>query len=240
MKGWVLVTRPEEEVVALSAALATAGFELVPFPVLREEPVFDPEGWERVRARLDTLALLFFTSARAPRRFRDTSQSQRLWSRLAALPAAAVGPATAAACRLAGLSPVHVGTGGGEELATQVARELAQGAVVLHPTSPQHRQESYVTFAAADVELLPLFVYRMVEAERDALPPLPPSLPAAVLLTSPRAAVAWARLASREVLAAPHFALGTTTAEAAASVGAQTRILPRPDPLLLVEELCQI
>ncbi len=239
MRRWVLITRARHEAQALAEALEARREELVGYPVLHEVPADDDGGWHTVRRCLPRLAALFLTSPRAPRHFREISEQRALWPELGSLPADAVGAATAAACREIGLKVRIVGAAGAVSLAGEVVRGLRPGEVVLHPTGRHHREEANAVFAAAGATVLPLVVYDMEECEPHLLPELPETPPAAVLLTSPRAAAAYLRGAPPRVRAAPHFALGATTAEAAARLGLESRILPHPDPLLLVEELCQ-
>lgn len=239
MSGWVLVTRPGHELENLAGALADHGMEVVPFPVLQEVAVEDGPGWQRVRDHLGRVAALFVTSPRAPRYLVEQAQRQGLWPALAPLPTAAVGAATARACRQWGLHVEREGGAGGEALAREMAAKLHPGQTVLHPTGRHHREEAYAVFAAAGIKAIAVEVYDMRESGADTLPVLPRTAPLAVLLTSPRAATAYLRAAPPLLLGAPHFALGPTTAAAAAALGLSPRTLSRPDPLLLVEELCK-
>lgn len=240
MSRWVLITRPQEEARPLAEALAATGIDLVGYPVLKEVAADDDQAWEEIAQLRRRLAALFVTSPRAPRQFRSAAEQRGLWPELASLPADAVGTATAEACRQVGLTVRRVGGTGGLALAGEVAKSLHPGDVVLHPTGRHHREEAYTVLAAAGAEVVPVVVYAMEEGAPDALPLLPETPPLAVLLTSPRAAAAYARGAPRHVLAAPHFALGETTAEAATRLGLSSQMLLHPDPLLLVEELCRI
>lgn len=239
MRGWVLVTRPAHELQALAGALADHGMEVVPFPVLQDVAVEDEPGWQRVSDDVARIAVLVVTSPRAPRHFVGQAQQRGLWPALAPLPTAAVGAATARACRQWGLHVEREGSAGGGALAREMVANLHSGQTVLHPTGRHHREEAYAAFAAAGIEVLTVEVYDMRERETGTLPHLPEAAPAAVLLTSPRAAEAYLRAVPPQVLRAPHFALGPTTAAAAASLGLSPRTLSRPDPLLLVEELCK-
>ncbi len=239
MRGWVLVTRPGHELETLAGALADHGMEVVPFPVLQEVAVEDEPAWQRMRDQLGRIAALFVTSPRAPRHLTVQAQRRGVWPALALLPTAAVGVATARACRQWGLHVEREGGAGGEALAKEMAAALHPGQSVLHPTGRHHREEAYTVFAAARIDVCTVEVYEMRESEADTLPTLPDGAPAAVLLTSPRAAEAYLRAVSSQVLHAPHYALGPTTAAAAASLGLSPRTLARPDPLLLVEELCK-
>ncbi len=239
MTRWVLITRPREEAQPLAEALAASQIDLVGYPVLNEVAADDDQAWEEIAQRRRRLATLFVTSPRAPRHFRSAAEQRGLWPELGLLPADAVGAATAEACRQVGLTVRRAGTAGGLALAAEVAGGLRPGDVVVHPTGRHHREEAYPVLAAAGAEVVPVVVYAMEEGAPDALPLLPEAPPIAVLLTSPRAAAAYARGAPRHVLSAPHFALGATTAEAATRLGLSSRMLPHPDPLLLVEELCR-
>lgn len=238
MRRWVLITRHHREARPLGAALAARAIDLVGYPVLREVHAADENGWQRAAACRARMISLLFTSPRAPRHFRQAAEAASLWCALASLPADAVGPATAHACREVGLHVRHVGDSSGATLAGEVAAGLHPGDVVLHPTGRHHRKDAHEVLATRGAEVLPVVVYDMQESAPDTLPALPDTTPLAVLLTSPRAAAAYLRGAPPWVRAAPHFALGATTGDAAARLGLESRILPHPDPLLLMEELC--
>ncbi|MFH1175844.1 MAG: hypothetical protein V1750_00440, partial [Acidobacteriota bacterium] len=84
----------------------------------------------------------------------------------------------------------------------------------------------------------PLAVYAMEETSSEALVSLPQEPPAAVLLTSPRAAAAYLRACGRRYAAAPHFAMGGTTEAAARELGINAPALAAPRVEYLLEEKC--
>lgn len=238
MRRWVLITRHHLEAHPLGQALQARGIDLVGYPVLHEVPAADENGWQRAAACRARITSLLFTSPRAPRHFRQAAKWASLWPVLALLPTDAVGRATAHACHEIGLYVRHVGDSTGVTLVGEFAGGWRPGDVVLHPTGRHHRKETHEALAAAGADVLPVVVYDMEESPPETLPRLPDTPPVAVLLTSPRAAAVYLRRAPPWVCEAPHFALGATTAEAAARLGLVSRILAHPDPLLLMEELC--
>ncbi len=92
---------------------------------------------------------------------------------------------------------------------------------------------------AAGHTVRPVVVYRMVPTPPRELPPLGPSLEA-VVLTSPRAASLYLEGVGGRPLPCRHFALGTTTQQAAAGLGIECRIPNEPTMESLAEELCTI
>lgn len=237
MSAWVLVTRGEEELASLRAA-APPQVSVVPYPVLRLVPWEDPAAWEAVSPHLGRLDLLVFTSRHAPLPLLQQATSRGASEILQRLPAAAVGQATASACRQAGFQPVLVGDGGAQQLAEQL-RQRFHSPWVLHPCGREHRQELKQALETAGGRVFSLPVYAMDEAPTAKLPPLPPGQPLAVLATSPRAARAYWRATSARYALCPHFALGSTTARELAQLGLQPKILEKARIESLWEELCR-
>ena len=112
-RGWVLVTRSERELADFREPLAAAGLTVVPYPVLCESAVFDAAGWAATLAALPRLRAVAFTSPRAPAALRAAAQTQRIESDIVALPAFAVGAATARAAAAAALAAEAARAGGG-------------------------------------------------------------------------------------------------------------------------------
>ncbi len=235
---WVLATRGGDGVLALAQALASRGVELVAAEFLREAPVCDDAGRARVGALLGSVALVAFTSPRAPAALRRAAPD--LAAKLAALPAAAVGPASASAARREGFDVVLVGDRGGEALAHALAGRVRPGELVLHPCGRERRDEFGGALSATGVRVLPFVVYAMDATAPAELPHLPAEPPAAVVLTSPRSVRAYLAACGERWLGVPHLAIGATTAAAAAAAGARTVTAHNPNIESIVEELCQI
>jgi uroporphyrinogen-III synthase len=234
--GWILATRPDEELAPLRSALAAKGFRVVGYPVLREEPPCAPAG--DIESVVAQSAFVAFTSRRAPAALRRVTAA--LWPALLRLPAATVGAATAAAARREGFRVEIVGDSGGGALAVMLAARLAPGSTVLHPCGRDHREELSLALARSGIRVHTIVVYAMDEAGTENLPALPEEPPRAVLLTSPRAARAYLRASGGRFAAVPHLALGATTAAAAVESGVAARSLPRRTSEAILEELCRI
>lgn len=239
MTRWVLVTRHASELVELGQWLAPNGIEVVPYPVLREVSFEDVPGWTRLSELVDRLAVVVFTSRRAPAPLLAGARAHGLAEALLRLDAAAVGESTAAQARHTGFTVSTVGLGGASDLAAVLTSRLAPGSLVLHACGRERRDELAAGLAAASVETVPLIVYAMEPAEPESLPPLPDQPPAAVVLTSPRAVRAYLSASGGRLLGARHLALGATTARAAERLGINAVTLDRPTPEAILEELCQ-
>ena len=237
--GWVLVTRAEEDLDELREALGAVGFGVVPYPVLRPVPATDEPGWAAVRTARPRLRAVAFTSPRAPAALRAAPAARDLTGDQGEWPAYSVCGAPASAAAAAGLAVAAVGSGGGAELARVVAARLEGGASVLHACGRDHRRDLADALAAAGIELLEVIVYAMELTPRAELPALPAAAPAAVLLTSPRAAEAFAAAAGEELGGARLLAMGATTAAGARAAGLDVTVLRRPSSDAVVEELCQ-
>ncbi len=237
MSAWVLVTRGEDELAGLRAT-APPQVTVVAYPVLRLVPWEEPATWEAVTPHLARINLLVFTSRHAPPPFLQQATSRGLTELLQRLPAAAIGQATAAACRHVGFQPVLVGEGGAQQLAEQLV-ERVHSPWVLYPCGREHRQELKHALEPAGGTVFPLPVYAMDEVPTAELPALPPRQPLAVLATSPRAARAYWRATSARYALCPHFALGSTTARELAQLGLKPQILEKPSIESLWEELCR-
>lgn len=240
MTCWVLLTRGPDRAAELAAPLEALGITVVPYPVLRERPVTGTEAWARAAATLDAVRWVVLTSPRAATAFAalDTGASTR--RRVNALPVAAVGEATAEAARRQGWRVELTGEAGAADLAARLALRLAPGDAVLHLCGSEHRRELGESLAAAGVGVVTVPVYAMEEAHPATLPELPEGVPAAVVLSSPRATTAYLAATARRFAAAPHLAFGPTTARAAREAGLSVVTLRRPTPECIVEELCQI
>lgn len=239
MKRWVLITRGASEVQELARGLPE-DLELVPYPVLRLAPYSSPIAWQRLEQHLSNLELLVFTSKHAPELFFQQAAERKLESQLKRLPVAAVGQATAAACRQQGLSVSICGQAGGNQLASLILQQLVVPFTVAFPCGRDHREELKTQLREAGALVIPVPVYAMEQAFPQALPPLPSDPPAAVVITSPRAATFYWQRTQGRFAGVPHFVLGPTTALALGELGVPPKMLPKPTMDKLLEELCLI
>jgi len=239
MSRWVLVTREQAELGELQRGLPD-GVRLVAFPVLRLSPWESPEHWEALERQLAKLSALAFTSRHAPGAFVAQARARGLAQKLLRLPAAAVGAATARACREAGFAVALEGDGGGAQLAQSMLQRFPRPLVVAFPCGREHREELVQELAAAGATVLPVPVYAMELTPPEELPPLPEGLPSAVVVTSPRATQAYWQATGGAFAAVPHLALGPTTAAAVAALGVAPKAVAKPTAEKLLEELCRI
>jgi uroporphyrinogen-III synthase len=236
---WVLVTRADDELAEYREALGAVGLAVRGWPVLCSVPLPTGAGWADVEAVRERLAAVAFTSPRAPAALQAAASRRGVAEVLTALPAFAVGDATARAAAAAGFAVVAVGRAGGAALAGAIAARLGAGAAVLHACGREHRPDLAAALAAAGVDVAELVVYAMDATPPASLPPLPDNPPAAVLLTSPRAAEAYRDAAGPLLCGARHLAMGETTAAHARALGIEVTVLRRPTADAVVEELCQ-
>jgi uroporphyrinogen-III synthase len=231
MKGWVLVTRSQEDLGLLPAKDLT----FFAYPVLRQVPWHSPTAWEQLLGHLSSLNLVAFTSRHAPEPFLQQAQERALAEVFLSLPVAAVGETTAAACQKAGFTVALCGQKGAQELAQLILQRFPNPRVVF-PCGREHRQELVVQLCQGGAQVFPLPVYAMDFTPREELPPLPPELPTAVVATSPRAAQAYWQATGGKYAAVPHLAFGTTTAAELARLGLKVKELKANWQEL--EELC--
>lgn len=239
MKRWVLITREPWELDELAQGLPN-DLELLPFPVLHRARYSNAAAWQQVEQHLGTLDLLVFTSKHAPEPFFQQAAERKLDSQLRGLPAAAVGPATAAACRQQGLEVTICGNAGGSQLASLILQHFLAPFTVVFPCGRDHREELAAELGKAGALVIPVPVYAMEPTSPEELPPLPFDPPAAVVITSPRAATFYWRATQGRFAGVPHLVLGPTTAMALRKLGVAPQILAKPNKHNLLEELCQI
>ena len=241
MKRFVLITRHPSDCVELQGLLASSDLVLRPYPVLRLEDVDDDPGWEAVLhspANQEGESWLLLASPRAPERFARGCRERGLEG-LLDLPAAAVGPSTARAAENAGLRVELVGPGNGAGLGEALINAMRPSSLAVFACGRERRPELPQILEHAGHTVRPVVVYRMVPTPPRELPPLGPSLEA-VVLTSPRAASLYLEGVGGRPLPCRHFALGTTTQQAAAGLGIECRIPHEPTMESLAEELCTI
>jgi uroporphyrinogen-III synthase len=237
---YVLITRHPSDCAELQTLLDPYGFKVRPYPVLRLSDVDDETAWQRATALdsdLEARKWIVIASPRAPVRFVTGCHRHRC-QRFLDLPAAAVGEATAAAARRAGLRVELVGPGTGHGLATQLLQGMDQPTTFIFACGRDRRPELPNALADAGHEVVPIVVYRMDPTPPRELPPLGPSLEA-VILTSPRAAELYLAGVGGLPLPCQHWALGPTTRKAAAAIGIDCLIPPESSIESLAEELCK-
>lgn len=241
MSRFVLITRHPSDCTELQTLLDPCGITLRPYPVLRLEDVDDATGWARALSGMrpgDQNGWLVMASPRAPSRFVKGCERQGA-EHLLSLAAAAVGNSTAEAARDAGLEVRITGPGHGEGLARQLADALDQPTSIIFACGRERRREITDILTRAGHTVNPVVVYRMDPTPPRELPPLGPSLEA-VVLTSPRAASLYLDGVGGLPLPCPHWALGTTTQQAARAIGIDCSIPQEPTMKSLSEELCKI
>ncbi len=241
MRPTVLVTRSREDLRKLEALLEPCGLAVKPFPVLRVETVEDGRGWKRVERLLArsgaTPGWIVLASPRAPSRLVEQARRHGAGA-LLEWPAAAVGPGTAGAAREAGLAVELTGPGTGAGLARELVDRLEAPTDLVFAAGRHRRPELPRMLEEAGHRLHTLEVYHMRQTPPRELPPLGPRVDV-VVLTSPRSARYYLEAVGGRPLTCPHWALGATTRDAAAAMGIQCRIPPRPDMESLAEELCR-
>jgi len=235
----VLATRDEGQLGELRAALARYDLEVVAYPVLREVDHYDPAAWTAVAARRDSVRVLALTSPRAAAALVAGAARHGLVETFARLPVAAIGKATAAAAEAAGLAVAEVGGGGGGELAGLILGRWGSAGAVLHSCGRDHRPELAARLRAAGVEVIELPVYAVELVPATELPPLPPTLPVAVVVSSPRAVEGYHAAAAGRFAGVPHVAYGAATAAAVARLGLGPVAVAGAEVERLVEEICQ-
>jgi uroporphyrinogen-III synthase len=238
---FVLITRHPSDCAELQGLLSACDLTLRPYPVLRLEDIVDDPGWQAVSRALPEIGAeswLVLASPRAPERFIRSCRERGL-ERLLDLPAAAVGASTARAAENAGLRVGLVGPGNGAGLGEALVNAMQPEALAVFACGKERRPELPKILEDAGHTVLPVMVYRMVPTPPRELPPLGPSLEA-VVLTSPRAAALYLEGVGGRPLPCPHWALGTTTQQAASGLGIECRIPHEPTMESLAEELCTI
>ena len=213
----LVIVRPQPGADATAARARTLGLQPVIAPLFAIEPV----AWVPPDvAKFDTLLL---TSANAVRR------AGVALGHYCALPVFAVGRATAVEAQKAGLSVVHSGTGGVDEvLADIAARGLTR---VLHLAGRDHHP-----YPPSGLDITTCIVYAAAESEV-----VLPGPPYVALIHSERAAARFSQLAKRRTA----IAIVAISADVASAVGSgwwYIAIAAAPDDaamLALAARLCE-
>lgn len=220
----LIVTRPASEIPRIVDLLAARGFTSLPVPTVSIEPV--PAGGEldRALARLAGTDWLVLTSANGARAVIERRDA-RAWSLPATTRVAAVGPATAAVLREAGLRVDHVPQ---RYLTVAIAAGLGDiaGRRVLLARADSATADLRVELVRRGARVSEVVAYRTVEApvgSRALLDQALASDPQGIVFTSGstvRGAVRLARPAIREsLLSLPALCIGPVTADVARGVG---------------------
>ena len=222
----LIVTRPASQIAGLVELLAARGFASLPVPTVSIEPV--PPGGELDRAlaglaETDWLVLTSANGARAVIERRDAGA----WSLPATTRVAAVGPATAAVLRGAGLRVDHVPE---RYLTVAIAAGLGDlaGRHVVLARADSATADLRVELVRRGARVSEVVAYRTVEApvgSRALLDDALASDPQGIVFTSGstvRGALRLARPALRQsLLRLPALCIGPVTAEVARDVGFQ-------------------
>ncbi len=187
----VVVTRAAHQAGGLAAELTAAGARVELLPLLEIVPPADPRPLERAASELPLYHWIAFTSANAVRAFlpfADGALPQRLR-------VAAVGPATARALRVAGITPSIVApTAQAEGLVEALAPHLGRRQRVLLPQAAEARDALATGLTAAGAEVVALIAYEKR---------LPPDAPASAARFFAADPLGWVTFASGS--AARHF-----------------------------------
>jgi hydroxymethylbilane synthase len=225
----VVVTRPRLQSGQLMAALADRGAEPLSLPTIRVEPVADTTALD---AALEGLAggafdWIVFTSGNAVDVLASRLATLAIEFRLLGeVKVAAVGPATAAAARAAGLDVAVVSdVSDATHLAVELLDRLEVGARILYPRSAIGRDDMLDALADAGFDVVSIDAYRTVPESdvdprilnlvlRGAIDAIAFSSPSSV-----RNLVAMLGDDAAAVLKVPAVCAGPVTAEAARAAG---------------------
>lgn len=233
-----MLTQSEHSLSDLEPALLARGHEVLRWPLVRTVPL-EPAALRSAANELSACRWLLFSSPAAVRAWREVpaEQSAEPGGRAPSGPLiGAVGPGTATALALAGLTPTLIGAGDAVSLAKLfVAHPLAAGPVGL-PAGDRALDTLGRRLVACGHQVVTTVVYRT-----ETLPaPLPAEsspgtgAPDVVLLASPSAVSALpARLAASSAL----VAIGRTTAAAVRATGRDCHVASAPTVEAVLEAL---
>lgn len=214
----ILVTRPREEAEALAVRLGPLGFT----PIV--EPMIEVRFVDGAAIDAEGVQAIVFTSANGVRALK-TARGGSVLSR--ALPAFAVGAATAAAARAAGFGDVIEGQGSVEGLAAMiVARCPPSAGAVMHVCGSIVARDLAALLAPSGIRLIRAVLYESIQATRlqpETLALLASGEIAAALFFSPRTAQAFVNLVKEAGIAA---AMGSVVALALSPAVADVLRLP--------------
>ena len=200
MRVWI--TRAQPGAAATAARVAALGHEPLVAPLLRVRPI------PGAALDLDGVGALAFTSANGVAAFVDRSAAR-------GLPVFAVGDATAAAARAAGFAEVRSAEGDVAALARLILK-LRPPAPILHVAPRERSGDLAGTLTAQGVACRTAELYESAVADRlpaAAAEALEAAAIDAVLVHSPKAAAAVARLIDSAEEGVAVFALSLACAE---------------------------
>jgi uroporphyrinogen III methyltransferase / synthase len=251
----VLVTRARTQAEPTVAALAERGAECVLLPLVEIVPPDDPAPLRGALARLDDYAWAVFTSANAARAVSDElHRAGRDGGAFATTRVCAIGPATAAALRAAGIrvdlvAAEHVGEG---VVAALAAAGPLDGLRVLLPRAAAGRDVIPGELRRRGATVDAVVAYRTArpdEAGAAAAAPVLDRLRAGeihvVLFASPSAVHAFVAAAGSDAAAGAALrsvavcAIGPATRDAARGHGLEVAVMPGEHTIpALVDALC--
>jgi uroporphyrinogen-III synthase len=237
----ILVTRPQPDNAATVAALRAKGFEVLPAPMLRFEPVaFQDDADARYGA-------VVVTSANALRAFDD----QPAMIRLKELPLFAVGQHTAETARDIGFRNIVAANGGAAALrdliaASVRAKALKKSATLLYLAGADLARDLAGELGERGFNVVTQTTYRMAP-----IPSLPPDVCGAFAANRVEAVLHYSRRSARafleaarsggveiSALAIPHCCLSEAVASIVRDAGAtQVMVARTPDEKALFEVL---
>lgn len=211
----------------LQSLLDGSNIKLRSFPVLRLIEHKDARGWSKVSKVLQGPSnpppWLVLTSPRAPQFLCEQARDMQLES-LLTLKTAAIGPATSKAAEAAGFKTQVVGPGSGTDLARELEKLWPPNTTAILAAGVHARPEVPTVLKAAGHRVLKLKVYEMRATPVRELPPVGPA--DGIVLTSPRAAELYLEAVGGLPLPLVHWALGTTTQNAANWLGIKDCRIP--------------
>ena len=164
----VLITRPAEQASGLAALLEAEGADVVALSAISIEPAADYTALDRAIRGIEHYQWVIFTSVNGVRAFGERLDRAGLdWQTLKSVRLAAIGPATAAALRAAGVYPDFVP---GEYVAEAIAAGIGDvaGQRILLPRADIAREALAVELRRLGAEVEEIAAYRTVTRPPDA------------------------------------------------------------------------
>jgi uroporphyrinogen-III synthase len=221
----LIVTRPQEDSLALKAKLEQLGHDVIASPLLEIVP------WPDMEFPSAHYQLIALTSANALRCLAGNPQLDRLRH----VPVMTVGPQSAAAARQAGFSRISEAGGDGVRLADHIiGHARPEAGPVLYFSGRDTASDFTGHLERAGFAVTRIIVYEARPAAALAAETVSAE---GVLLFSPRAARLWLDLAGKQGIPANimmHFCLSPNIA-AILPDGFARRIAARPDERALLE-----